>query len=57
MLDVHWFLSLDKARTKIEVWREDYNGYRPHRSLADLPPDLFTENYYAETADSPLLTG
>ena len=56
-LNVHWFLSLDDARAKIEAWRKDYNSYRPHRSLADLPPDLFTENYYAETADSPLLTG
>ena len=56
-LNVHWFLSLDDARAKIEAWRKDYNGYRPHRSLADLPPDLFTENYYAETADSLLLTG
>jgi putative transposase len=56
-LNVHWFLSLDDARTKIEAWRKDYNGYRPHRSLADLPPDEFAENHRSETADSLLLTG
>lgn len=56
-LNVHWFLSLDDARDKIEAWRQEYNGYRPHRSLADLPPDEFAENHYAEAADSLLLAG
>ena len=26
-LNVHWFLSLDDARTKIETWWRDYNDY------------------------------
>ncbi len=56
-LNVHWFLSLEDARTKIEAWRRDYNGYRPHGSLGDLSPDTFAETQRSETADSLLLTG
>jgi putative transposase len=37
-LNVHWFLSLTDAQEKIEVWRRDYNEYRPHSSLGDLTP-------------------
>ena len=32
-LNIHWFLSLDDARSKIEAWRRDYIEYRPHTSL------------------------
>lgn len=32
-LNTHWFLSLDDARAKIEVWRTDFNESRPHTSL------------------------
>ena len=28
-LNIHWFLSLDDAKEKIETWRRDYNGFRP----------------------------
>jgi putative transposase len=38
-LSTHWFLSLDDAKEKIERWREEYNNFRPHSSLADLTPD------------------
>ena len=40
-LNVHWFLSLDDARNKIERWRTDYNQVRPHRSLGDRTPAEF----------------
>jgi putative transposase len=39
-LNQHWFLSLADAVAKIEAWREDYNSYRPHRSLGYLTPSL-----------------
>ena len=42
-LNTHWFLSLDDARQKIEDWRRDYNRFRPHSALGDLPPDEFVE--------------
>jgi len=37
-LNTNWFLSLSDARKKIEVWRQDYNQYRPHSSLNDQTP-------------------
>ncbi|WP_432207223.1 IS3 family transposase [Hymenobacter defluvii] len=38
-LNVHWFLSLTDAQDKIEHWRQEYNGFRPHSSLQNLPPN------------------
>jgi putative transposase len=38
-LNVHWFLSLEDARQKIETWRRDYNEFRPHSSLGGIPPN------------------
>lgn len=40
-LNLHWFLSLDDAREKIETWRVDYNQFRPHSSLNDMTPEAF----------------
>lgn len=40
-LNVHWFLSLDDARDKIERWRQDHNEFRPHSSLGDQTPNGF----------------
>lgn len=37
-LNMHWFLSLEDVRKKIETSRRDYNEYRPHNSLANLAP-------------------
>lgn len=49
-LNTHWFLSLEDAREKIETWRREYNEFRPHSSLSDLPPESFIEQQekYAE---------
>ena len=38
-LNVHGFLSLPDAQEKIEPWRQEYNGFRPHSSLQKLTPD------------------
>ncbi len=40
-LSVHWFSSLEDVRTKIEEWRSEYNGFRPHYSLRGLAPIEF----------------
>jgi putative transposase len=32
-LNAHWFLSLDDAREKLEVWRRHYNEQRPHGAI------------------------
>ena len=37
-LNEHWFLSLDDAQEKIDIWRGDYNYQRPHSSLQNLAP-------------------
>ena len=42
-LNLHWFLSLEDARQRIEDWRLDYNHVRPHSSLGDLAPSVFAE--------------
>lgn len=44
-LNVHWFLSLDDARDKIEAWRRDYNEFRPHSSLGNKTPSEFAEQH------------
>jgi putative transposase len=40
-LNVHWFLSLDDAKAKIEAWRNDYNAVRPHSALQWMTPAEF----------------
>ncbi len=37
-LNEHWFTSLGDAREKIEAWRTDYNGVRPHSGLGQRTP-------------------
>lgn len=40
-LNMHWFLSLEDAREKIEIWRQEYNDFRPHSSLENRTPSEF----------------
>ena len=42
-LNVHWFLSLEDAREKIEHWRQEHNQYRPHSSLNNQTPGEFVQ--------------
>jgi transposase InsO family protein len=42
----NWFMSPEDAQEKIETWRQDYNHFRPHSSLADVPPVLFAKQFY-----------
>lgn len=42
-LNLHWFLSLDDAREKIEEWRTEYNHERPHRALDGLTPHEYRQ--------------
>lgn len=40
-LNMHWFLSLEDARRKIEEWRQYYNEIRPHSALQWETPSCF----------------
>ncbi len=44
-LNIEEFGSLIEAQAVIEVWRIEYNTYRPHGSLNDLTPEEFREQY------------
>jgi len=37
------FFNLIDAREKLERWRSDYNGNRPHSALADRTPQEFAQ--------------
>jgi putative transposase len=51
-LNANWFRNLMDARTKIGVWRDEYNGERPHSSLG-----YRTSNEFAATLKSSGMTG
>jgi putative transposase len=40
-LNANWFVTMADARQKIEAWREEYNGERPHSSLGYRTPSEF----------------
>jgi putative transposase len=42
-LNESWFLSLEDARKKVEVWRQEYNRQRPHGALGNLTPVEFAK--------------
>jgi len=40
-LNEHWFTSLEDAQQKLDAWRDDYNGTRPHSALGNRTPQEF----------------
>jgi putative transposase len=42
-LNANEFTTLDEARSRIELWRQDYNDERPHGSLGRLTPSEFAK--------------
>ena len=42
-LNTNWFFSLEDAQEKFDIWREDYNGFRPQSSLGDMSPNEYIE--------------
>lgn len=46
-LNMHWFMSLEHARSIVEDWRIDYNTERPHSSLNDMTPEEFIRSQKA----------
>lgn len=53
-LNTHWFQTLREARVLIEIWRKEYNGFRPHRSLGYQTPLEFARCWNATPSSTPL---
>jgi len=45
-------LSIEDASSKLEVWRRDYNEFRPHSSLGNMTPNDFARSQL-EVANKP----
>ena len=56
-LNVNWFRNLGEAREKVESWRREYNGARPHSSLGYQTPEAFAASQAAPPASPPTLAG
>ena len=54
-LNVTQFVSLDDAIGKIESWRVDYNGTRPHSSLGNLTPGEFARRRQEHRASEAVI--
>lgn len=52
-LNEQWFLNLADAQEKLDAWRDDYNGERPHGALKNMTPADFAKQA-AETLESSL---
>lgn len=44
-LNQHYCKTLEEAKEHIEAWRNQYNEFRPHRSLGGLTPDAFASKW------------
>jgi putative transposase len=46
-LNMHWFKTLKEAKVLIEMWRHEYNTFRPHSALRYKPPSEFAAHWNA----------
>lgn len=44
-LDLHWFASLEDARSTIQAWRVEYNTERPHTALNNQAPAVYRASW------------
>jgi putative transposase len=44
-LNANWFRTLREAKVLIEMWRKEYNNFRPHRALKLLTPYEFAQQW------------
>jgi putative transposase len=53
-LNTHWFMSLDDAREKVEIWRRDYNRFRLHSALDNMKPEEYAKKHFKMSEISTL---
>jgi len=46
LLDAYIFRTVHEVRSRVEVWKEDYNKHRPHDSLNNQSPHQFLQEFY-----------
>ena len=51
-LNVHWFEDLTDARAKLQVWKQEYNEDRPHRSLKNLTPLQYKAQWHTQRSEN-----
>ena len=49
-LNVHWFENLTDARAMMQVWQQEYNEERPHRSLKNLTPLQYKAQWHTQSS-------
>jgi putative transposase len=52
VLDANLFNSLQEAQAAADDWLMDYNEYRPHESLGDVPPAVFLPRAFNQDVSS-----
>jgi putative transposase len=55
-LNANWFFSLENVQEKFDIWKEDYNNYRPHSSLWAMSTNEYIE-MNQNSPDSLVMTG
>ena len=51
-LNVHWFEDVTDARAKLQVWKQEYNEERPHRSLKNLTPLQYKAQWHTQRSEN-----
>ena len=54
-LNMHIFKKLENARHEIEKWRQEFNNWRPHRSLGNITPREFARRVIKKREEEMLL--
>ena len=52
MLDANLFNTLAEVQEIADEWLADYNEYRPHESLGNLPPAVFKPRVFKTEVSS-----